>query len=210
MLEAAKHILFITGEYPPQTGGVGAYTEKLATALAESGYKSSVLTTSAVRDHDFDGVVDVHASVSRWNRRACAQAAQLATHLQKQQASIDHRESELNARNAAIENQVRGARLWLSERHTELSQRQAELDRREKELAQREAELVLNARQVRKPLTGEKPNPTNSAELDARSAELDRRQAELEALASRLSEQVSVAARAQEEGSDDVVRDAAG
>ncbi len=44
------------------------------------------------------------------------QAAQLAAQLGKQQATLDHREAELNARAAAVENQVRAARLWLAEK----------------------------------------------------------------------------------------------
>src|SRR3990172_6947455 len=47
------------------------------------------------------------------------QATQLASHLQRHQSSLDHRESELNARLAAMENQLRSARLWLGERHAE-------------------------------------------------------------------------------------------
>lgn len=54
------------------------------------------------------------------------QAAQLAAQLSKQQASLDHREAEVNARAAAVESQVRTARLWLVEKLDELSQRAAE------------------------------------------------------------------------------------
>jgi hypothetical protein len=44
------------------------------------------------------------------------QAAQLAAQLAKQQMALDHREAEINARAAAVESQVRTARLWLSEK----------------------------------------------------------------------------------------------
>jgi hypothetical protein len=44
------------------------------------------------------------------------QATQLAAQLSKQQATLDHREAELNARAAAVESQVRAARLWLAEK----------------------------------------------------------------------------------------------
>jgi hypothetical protein len=68
------------------------------------------------------------------------QAAQLATHLQRQQAAVDHRESQLNARLAAVENQIRAARLWLDERHAEMAAKTAELDRRERELEARQGQ----------------------------------------------------------------------
>lgn len=38
------HILFVTGEYPPMRGGVGAYTATLATALKAEGVDVSVLS----------------------------------------------------------------------------------------------------------------------------------------------------------------------
>ncbi|MEF3273568.1 MAG: glycosyltransferase [Chloroflexus sp.] len=37
-------LLFITGEYPPQPGGVGDYTQRLAQTLTRSGYEVLVLT----------------------------------------------------------------------------------------------------------------------------------------------------------------------
>ncbi len=42
------HIMFVTGEYPPQQGGVGAYTAELGRALVEQGVRVSVVTSSAV------------------------------------------------------------------------------------------------------------------------------------------------------------------
>src|SRR3954470_19446274 len=65
------------------------------------------------------------------------QAAQLSVHLQRQQATIDHREAELNARLASMENEIRGARLWLNERHAEMAHKTAELDKRERALEAR-------------------------------------------------------------------------
>ncbi|MCB0063685.1 MAG: glycosyltransferase family 4 protein [Caldilineaceae bacterium] len=41
------HILFITGEYPPMRGGVGAYTATLADALVAQGVEVSVLSDEA-------------------------------------------------------------------------------------------------------------------------------------------------------------------
>jgi hypothetical protein len=106
------------------------------------------------------------------------QAAQLATHLQRQQATVDHRESELNARSAAVENEIRAARLWLDERHAELAAQKAELDRRERQLAERESAAAPGA-----PPAGRAGGDASSE----RAAELDRREAELEQLTARLA-----------------------
>ncbi|WP_298490610.1 glycosyltransferase [uncultured Chloroflexus sp.] len=42
-------ILFITGEYPPQPGGVGDYTQRLAQTLASTGYEVMTLTAAQGR-----------------------------------------------------------------------------------------------------------------------------------------------------------------
>lgn len=39
-------VLFVTGEFPPQSGGVGDYTDHLASALTDQGHDIGVLTTS--------------------------------------------------------------------------------------------------------------------------------------------------------------------
>ncbi|MBI3837550.1 MAG: hypothetical protein HY288_06420 [Planctomycetia bacterium] len=126
-----------------------------------------------------------------------SQAVQLAAHLQRQQSAVDHREAQLNARSAAIENQVRSARLWLTERHADLAERQAEVDRREKEVAKREAELVLQAKPMRKQKTSSPP-ATEEKEFADRKAELDRRQSELDALAERLAQRLARAEKTQD------------
>lgn len=41
------HIMFVSGEYPPQTGGVGAYTQELARALAALGVRCTVVVSRA-------------------------------------------------------------------------------------------------------------------------------------------------------------------
>src|SRR5262245_36047352 len=56
-----------------------------------------------------------------------SQASQLGAHLKRQLADVDHREAELNARLADMENQLRGARLWLDQQHQELAARKADL-----------------------------------------------------------------------------------
>lgn len=64
---AASHLLFVTGEYPPLQGGVGAYTAELAAALAARGRRVSVLTSSAGQTPRTDaGPVAVYPLVKRW------------------------------------------------------------------------------------------------------------------------------------------------
>jgi hypothetical protein len=111
------------------------------------------------------------------------QAAQLSVHLQRQQATIDHREAELNARLASMENEIRGARLWLNERHAEMAHKTAELDKRERELEARLAAIDASS------AANQNPIKVSELELAQRVAELDRREAELEALAERLKQE---------------------
>ncbi len=69
MTDPARHVLFITGEYPPQTGGVGAYTAELAAALVDLGEQASVLTLSAVPPAEQPSPVAVYPVVEKWDRR---------------------------------------------------------------------------------------------------------------------------------------------
>ena len=91
------HILFVSGEYPPQTGGVGAYTAALGRALAALGLQVTVLTS----DTECDPSGSDHAGVTvlrtmpdwRWRARgrvaACArEAAADWIHLQYQTAAF--------------------------------------------------------------------------------------------------------------------------
>lgn len=78
------HILFITGEYPPMRGGVGAYTAELAQALVGSGVQVSVLTARQVRSAMTStstaqpSAITVYPVVARWDGRIWWQAARLA------------------------------------------------------------------------------------------------------------------------------------
>jgi len=60
------HILFITGEYPPMEGGVGAYTSELARALQARGVRVSVLTSATASQVDQANQGTVHATIDRW------------------------------------------------------------------------------------------------------------------------------------------------
>ncbi|MEZ4718087.1 MAG: glycosyltransferase family 4 protein [Caldilineaceae bacterium] len=66
------HVAFVTGEYPPMDGGVGAYTCALAQALAAQGVRVSVITARVAQqdgapdDSAPDDGVTVHPVVDGW------------------------------------------------------------------------------------------------------------------------------------------------
>ncbi len=155
-----------------------------APLASEAGYASESRLSSPAR-----GELSVAVTIQQMRQ----QAAQLAAHLQRQQSSVDHREAELNARLAAMENQVRGARLWLHEHHGEISQQKADIARREQELAKREAQLAAETKKSRGVFRGRARSSVEEADLLERSAELDRRQAEIDAMRDRLAAQVTAA-----------------
>jgi glycosyltransferase involved in cell wall biosynthesis len=75
------HILFVTGEYPPRSGGVGAYTAELGQALVQLGVRVSVLTsiangTPATAAESLP--VEVHRTVRRWGGSIWSEAPRLA------------------------------------------------------------------------------------------------------------------------------------
>lgn len=64
------HILFVTGEYPPLRGGVGAYTAELAQALVGLGIQVSVLTSCQAQPTVIQpAAVPVYPAVARWDWR---------------------------------------------------------------------------------------------------------------------------------------------
>ncbi len=81
MTTPQRHILFVTGEYPPQTGGVGAYTAELAAALIDLGWQASVLTSASVPAADQFGPIAVYPAVKSWNWRIWRLAPQLAAQI---------------------------------------------------------------------------------------------------------------------------------
>ena len=64
------HVLFVTGEYPPMQGGVGAYTRELARALNQLGARITVLTAQQAAQPccaEFDGCIRVLPAIERWD-----------------------------------------------------------------------------------------------------------------------------------------------
>lgn len=75
------HILLVTAEYPPDVGGVGAYTAALARTLAAQDATVSVLTSA--RNHNAGGIeripgVLVYPAVGSWGPAIWKQGARVA------------------------------------------------------------------------------------------------------------------------------------
>jgi DNA repair exonuclease SbcCD ATPase subunit len=98
-----------------------------------------------------------------------------------------------------MESEIRGARLWLNERHEEQARLAAEIEGREKEIANREAALDAHANSPRASSRGPGPLAAEEADFAQRAMELDRRQTEIDAMAARLVDKVAVADRAQDQ-----------
>ncbi|MCC7210086.1 MAG: glycosyltransferase, partial [Anaerolineae bacterium] len=56
---------FITGEYPPMQGGVGAFTRELAKAMAAEGHDIFVLTDERAREGSEPGI-HVSGLIRNW------------------------------------------------------------------------------------------------------------------------------------------------
>jgi exonuclease SbcC len=80
--------------------------------------------------------------------RVHAQADQLAVHLRSRQKELDHRESQVNARLAVLDRDMRTASLWLKEREAEFTERAELLDSRQANLERRERELDRRVRDM--------------------------------------------------------------
>jgi glycosyltransferase involved in cell wall biosynthesis len=70
-------ILFVTAEYPPMPGGVGAYTAELGKALAALGCEVHVLT-GRMTGEDAPGPPTVWRDLARWDWRLLTQIQQRA------------------------------------------------------------------------------------------------------------------------------------
>jgi hypothetical protein len=120
------------------------------------------------------------------------QAAQLAEHLQRQRDNLDRREAELNARSAAVDNQVRGARLWLEQREAETEARADEVRGQQQAIQDHLAQLGLAVEDatiadIRGELTRQTDRlETRARELDDVECTLVQRETELEQRATQL------------------------
>ena len=105
----------VTGEFPPMEGGVGAFTEQLARALAALGHDVHVITSKLARPSDAPRTVaalrepldlgygSLHARVRRWNWPSLTEVADVVirhdieiVNLQYQAAAYDMRSPAIN------------------------------------------------------------------------------------------------------------------
>ncbi len=84
------HILFVTAEYPPLPGGLGAYTAALGHALQAQGQQVSILTGDAVDTSDTASSLPVYAAIQRWDWRIGRQIAHWARQLQADWVHIQY------------------------------------------------------------------------------------------------------------------------
>lgn len=107
----------ITGEFPPMQGGVGAFSERLAEAMAELGHEVHVVTHREARPDLVDGEryrltqlrepVDagwglLHPVSRRWGWSDVARVAQVAIRYDLDVLNIQYQAAAYNMRNPAI------------------------------------------------------------------------------------------------------------
>lgn len=85
----------ITGEYPPQQGGVGDFTHELARALIAAGHEAQVITSAfsgqhlAISQRQEDGIT-VQRAISSWGMRCWSEIANVAEQQQLDVLNIQY------------------------------------------------------------------------------------------------------------------------
>jgi glycosyltransferase involved in cell wall biosynthesis len=104
----------ITGEFPPMEGGVGAFTEQLARALAALGHEIHVITSKGARPADAPRTVSavmqptdlgyalLHPRVARWGWSAISTVADLAVRHDLDIVNVQYQAAAFDMRNPAI------------------------------------------------------------------------------------------------------------
>lgn len=88
--KARQHVLYVTGEYPPMTGGVGAYTERLANAIVVEGWRVSIVTNASLPDTGVPGAVSVYPVVNKWDWRIWRSIPRLAQEIDAQWIHVQY------------------------------------------------------------------------------------------------------------------------
>src|SRR5512142_765596 len=68
---------FVTGEYPPMQGGVGAFTRELAAAMTAQGHEVHIFTDERAK-HSSEPSIQVTGMVRDWNWGSLVQARRWA------------------------------------------------------------------------------------------------------------------------------------
>ena len=105
---------FVTGEYPPMEGGVGAFTKELAKELAGQGHEIHIITSKRARPRDekrslWDvkepyeiGYATLHAQVGRWRWGALSSVAAAAARFDLDIVNIQYQAIAYDMRIPAI------------------------------------------------------------------------------------------------------------
>jgi glycosyltransferase involved in cell wall biosynthesis len=105
---------FVTGEFPPMEGGVGAFTQELAKALAADGHEIHVITdrqtrppTNQRRVRDLLEPVDLefgylHPVIRNWRWSSLAPIVDVALRYELDVVNIQYQAAAYNMRNPAI------------------------------------------------------------------------------------------------------------
>lgn len=104
----------VTGEYPPMEGGVGAYTEQLARALAARGHEVHVITSNQARPPDAPrrlsaarapldlGYAALHPNVSRWRWPSLSAVADVVIRHDLEVVNLQYQAAAFDMRSPAV------------------------------------------------------------------------------------------------------------
>lgn len=99
-MKKMPHILFVTGEYPPMAGGVGAYTQALAQALVGLGAQASVLTSTAAGAQRVEAGVTIYPRHRRWGWLAMRETTRLAKEIGAEWIHIQYQTAAFQMKSA--------------------------------------------------------------------------------------------------------------
>jgi glycosyltransferase involved in cell wall biosynthesis len=104
----------VTGEYPPMEGGVGAFTQELAQAMAQLGHDIHIITSKAARPELASRKVGqiyepidlpfakLHPRVRKWKWSALSEVVDVAIRYELDIINIQYQAAAYNMRSAAI------------------------------------------------------------------------------------------------------------
>ena len=104
----------VTGEYPPMEGGVGAFTQELAKAMAASGHEIHIITCKAARPEqkkrkvgELFNPIDIqfaqfHPRVKKWRWPALAEVVDVAIRFELDIVNIQYQAAAYHMRSPAI------------------------------------------------------------------------------------------------------------
>ncbi len=105
---------FVTGEYPPMQGGVGAFTQELAKALAEQGHEMHIMTRRGVIPPGLTGksrkpgepfqlpFAQLYPLINRWRWPSIAKIADWALRHEFDVVNVQYQPAAYNMRSPAI------------------------------------------------------------------------------------------------------------